>query len=235
MTPEELVEQIRSLTSGNLHAAILYGSAVAGDHIPETSNYNVLLVMNCLDVVALDAIARPVGKWAQSGNRPPLLFTVDQLESSADTFPIELLDIQQTHRMLFGDDPLTDVTIDREHLRLQLERELKAKLFALRERYLLTGGRPKEVALLLQASVTGFLVLLRAALRLFQAEVPAKKIDAVQLLAQHIPFDPQPLLEVDAMRRRRRKWGETVPPMLFQSYLATIEKAVEAIDRHLHS
>ena len=234
MTPDELVEQIRILTPDNLRAAVLYGSAVAGDHIPETSNYNILLVLDRLDIATLDAIAKPAAKWARAGNRPPLLFTVDQLKTSADSFPIELLDIQQTHRMLFGDDPLTDIAIEREHLRLQLERELRSKLLTLREHYLLTGGRPRHVASLLQSSVTGFLVLLRAALRLFQEDVPAQKIEAVQLLAKHIPFDPQPLFEVDAMRRRRRKWGETVPSTLFQSYLTTLEKAVEAIDRHLH-
>ena len=47
--------------------------------------------------------------------------------------------------MLFGDDPLADLTIRHEHLRLQLERELKGKLLALRERYLSpAGGRGRS-------------------------------------------------------------------------------------------
>ena len=85
----------------------------------------------------------------------------------------------------------------------------------LRERYLLTGGRPKRVAELLTSSVAGFLVLFRAVLRLFQEDVPAAKADALRLLAEHIPFDPQPLLEIDALKHRRRKLREVGPADAF--------------------
>ena len=234
MTPEELVEQLEKAIPGRLCSAVLYGSAAAGDFVPGTSNYNVLLVLDRLGVAELDALSKPALQWAKAGNRPPLLFTRSQLKASADVFPIELLDIRQSHRVLFGEDPLADITIQHEHLRLQLERELKGNLLALRERYLLTGGKPKLVAELLTSSVAGFLVLFRAALRLFQEDVPAHKIDALRLLAQHIPFDPQPLLEIDALKHRRRKPREVAPQALFESYLTTIEQVAEAVDRHLH-
>ena len=69
--------------------------------------------------------------------------------------------MQQSHHVLFGEDPLAGIAIGHEHLRLQLERELKEKLLALREGYLLTGGSPKRVLALLTASVASFLVLFR--------------------------------------------------------------------------
>ncbi len=119
---------------------------------PATSNYNVLLVLDGLGVAELDALSKPAAQWTKAGHRPPLLFTRGQLQASADVFPIELLDMRQSHRVLFGEDPLADVTINHEHLRLQLERELNEKLLALREGYLLTGGRPKHVVQLLTSS-----------------------------------------------------------------------------------
>jgi hypothetical protein len=234
MTPEELVEQLQKAIPGQLRAALLYGSAAAGDHVPGTSNYNVLLVLDRLGLAELDALAGPARKWAKAGNRPPLLFTAEQLRRSADAFAIELLDIRQSHRMLLGDDPLAGVTIQHEHLRLQLEHELNGKLLALREQYVLAGGKPRYVAELLTASVAGFLVLFRAALRLFQDEVPPHKTEALRQLAQHIPFDPQPLLDVDDLRHRRRKWRGLSPLALFESYLASIQQVADAVDRHLH-
>jgi hypothetical protein len=234
MTPEELVTQLKTAIPGRLRSAVLYGSAAAGDFVAGTSNYNVLLVLDRLGVAELDALAKPASQWAKAGNRPPLLFTPDQLKSSADFFAIELLDMRQSHRVLFGEDPLADIAIDHEHLRRQLERELQGHLLVLRERYLLTGGKPKRVAELLTSSVAGFLVLFRAALRLFQENVPRQKIEAMHLLAQHIPFDPQPLVEIDALKHGRRKLRDILPQSLFESYLTTIEQVAKAVDRHLH-
>jgi hypothetical protein len=234
MTPEELVEQLNQAVPGKLSAAVLYGSAAAGDFVPESSNYNVLAVIDGLGLAELDALAKPVAKWTKAGHRPPLLFARGQLQSTADVFPIELLDMQQSHRVLFGDDPLAGITIKPECLRLQLERELNEKLLTLREGYLLTGGQPKQVLQLLTASVVGVLVLFRASLRLFQQEVPPAKADAVRLLAKHIPFDPQPVLDVHDLKTGRRKPGSLSPAAAFDSYLKTIELVAQSVDRHLH-
>jgi hypothetical protein len=234
MTPEELVAQLQNVLSGRLSSAVLYGSAAAGDFVSGTSNYNVLVVVDRLGLAELDALAKPVAQWTKAGHRPPLLFTRGQLEASADVFPIEILDMRQSRRVLFGEDPLANVTVSHEHLRLQLERELKGKLLALRERYLLTGGRPKRLFELMVSSLAGFLVLVRAALRLFQEDVPATKLEALRLLATHLAFDPQPLLDVHELKHRRRKPREFSAPALFESYLKTIEQVVKAVDRHLH-
>ena len=74
-------------------------------YVPGTSNYNVLLVVDGLGVAELNALSKPALQWAKAGNRPPLLFTRGQLKASADVFPIELLDMRQSHRVLFGEDP----------------------------------------------------------------------------------------------------------------------------------
>lgn len=234
MTPEELVEQLGKALPGKLQSAVLYGSAAAGDFVRGASDYNVLVVTDRLGTAELTALSKPALQWAKAGHRPPLMFTPAELKASADTFPIELLDIRQSHRVLYGDDPLTDMTIRRDHLRLQLERELKTRLLALREQYLLTAGKPRRVAAVLTASLAGVLVLFRAALRLFREDAPASKLEALRALTGHIPFDPQPLVEVHELKHRRRKLREISPLALFESYLKAIEQVSEAVDRHLH-
>jgi hypothetical protein len=232
MTYEELVEQVNKVVPGKLRSAILYGSAVAGDFVPETSNYNVLLVIDGLGRAELDALSTVVAQWTGAGHRPPLLFTPGQLQNSTDIFAIELLDMQQSHRVLFGEDPLASMTIKEEHLRLQLECELNEKILALREGYLLTSGKPERVAQLMAASVTGMLVLFRAALRLFQKEIPSGKADSLRLLSQHIPFDPQPLLDAHDLKHRRIPKGPASPATLFDSYLRVIEQVSTAVNCH---
>ena len=234
MTPEELVDQLQRALGDKLRSAVLYGSAAAGDFVPGTSNYNVLLVVDRLGLEELNAVTKPVSQWTREGHRPPLLFTPGQWEASADVFPIELCDMRQSRRVLLGDDPLDSLDIDHEHLRLQLERELKAKLLALREAYLLTGGRPKQVIRLMVSTLAGFLVLMRAALRLFREDVPTVKMGAMRQLTEHILFDPRPLVEIHELKHRRRSPREVDAQALFDAYLKTIEHVAEAVGRHLH-
>jgi hypothetical protein len=202
--------------------------------VPGSSNYNILLILDQLGRPELDALSKPAYRWARAGNRPPLLFTPEQFAAASDVFVIELLDMQQSRRVLCGDDPLAGVTIQEEHLRLQLERELRTRLLAVREGYLLTAGKPRFVADLMTGSLPGFLVLFRAALRLFQKDVPPHKIESLKKLAEHVRFDPGPLLEIDALRHRRVKLRDISPLGLFESYLATVEQITLAVDRHLH-
>jgi len=235
MTPEQLVEQLKQALGPRLQSVVLYGSATAGDFVPGVSSYNLLVVADRFDVPTLTSLAATVSRWVRDGNRPPLLFTPGQLQASTDAFPIELRDIQDARQVLFGSDPLAGVAISPEHLRLQLEREFKGKLLALREGYLMTGGKPKRVAALLVSSLSGVLVVFRAALRLFRDSVPASKLDALRLLAEQISFDPEPWLTVDALKRGERSARQVDAGALFGSCLQVLERVSEAVDRHLHS
>jgi len=234
MTPEQLTERLKQAMPSGLRSVVLYGSAAAGDHLPGRSEYNVLVVADRLGVAELDALAGPARAWAKAGHRPPLLFTPAQLAASADAFPIEILDIQQSHRILFGEDPVAGIRVKPEHLRLELERELKGKLLALRESYLLACGKARRVLDLLTASLSAFLVLFRASLRLYQDDVPAHKLEALRALARHVGFDPKVFLTVQALKEGRLESKAVEADALFAQYLGTIEEVADAVDRRLH-
>jgi predicted nucleotidyltransferase len=224
MTPEKLVEQLRQALSDGLRSVVLYGSAAAGDHVPGKSDYNVLVVAERLGAGELDALSAPVRAWCAAGNPPPRLFTVAELARSADSFPIEWADIRDAHRVLWGADVAAALTVSREHVRLQVERELKSRLMYLRERYLMTAGQPARVAELMRGSVTTFLVLCHATLRLYQEAVPARKLDAARALAAHVRFDAEVFVAA-------AECEPAAAPALFERYLKTIERIVEAVDR----
>ena len=111
--------------------------------------------------------------------------------------------MQQSRRLLFGPDPLAELNIDMRHYRGQLERELKVRLQLLRRRYVACSGNEVRIAQLMVASVSTFLVLLRAVLRLYNEPVPAEKADALAPLAKHVKFDPQPIREVLEIKTQR--------------------------------
>ena len=234
MTPEQLVEQLKQALGDRLRSVVLYGSATTGEFLPGVSNYNLLIIADRFDVATLTDLAATVSRWVRDGHRPPLLFTPGQLEASVDSFPIELLDIQQSRQVLFGADPVAKLHISPEHLRLQLEREFKGKLLALREGYLLAGGKPRHVVAVLTSTLSGVLVVFRAALRLFRKSVPASKLDALRLLADQVDFDPEPWLTVEALKRESRSLRRIDVNGLFESCLQVLEQVSAAVDRHLH-
>jgi hypothetical protein len=233
MTPRQLTDKLQAACGARLRSVILYGSAAAGDFSRKRSDYNVLVVLDQIGMDELKAIAKATRPWTRAGNPPPVLFTADRLARSADVFAIEIADMKTNRRVLFGDDAVASLEVDDGNLRRQLESELESALIALRERYLLTRGRPRDVTELLIQSSTAFLVLFRAALRLYQGDVPAHKIDTLKALERHIAFDPGPFQIVEQMKKSRRVPG-TAPDALFARYLRTTEVVVDAIVNFLH-
>jgi len=234
MTPEKLVEELKQACPTGLKSVVLYGSAAAGDHAGKRSDYNILVVTEDMGMETLGAISRTALKWSQDGNPAPLMFTEERLRHATDVFPVELLDIRECHQVLYGEDPVAGLEIDTKNLRLQIEHELRGKLIQLRQHYLLTGGKAKAVSELMVGSLSTFLVLFRAALRLFEETIPQKKQDAVEKLATHMDFDVSVFKTVQQIKDGTLKAKNVVISDLFGSYLKTIECVIDAVDAYIH-
>jgi len=234
MTPEQLAKELTGIEDVKILSVILYGSAAAGDHTGKKSDYNLLVIADSLGVKELTALSGLASRWARAGNPPPLLLTMDHLKNSADVFPIELLDMKDSRKVLAGVDVLSDLEVSSDNLRLQLEHELKSKLIRLREQYLLTRGKPKAVQDLLVGSLSTFLVLLRACLRLFEEKVPARKIDAPRTLEKHIHCAPELFEKIQSVKEGRTRLSPEETSKVFDRYLHVIEALTDAIDAWIH-
>jgi len=228
MTPEFLAEELKKICGGNLHSVVLYGSAAAGDSV-KTSDYNVLVVLERVKMEDLLALTGLCSSWSRDGNHAPLLFARENLLRSADVFPVEFSDIRQTHKILFGKNPFEGMEIDPALLRLELEHELKSKLILLQENFLVTKGSAKEVERLLVASISAFLTLFKAALRLYGENPPAKKMDVLPLLSKHVKFDEAIFAVVWGLKEGRKDSGLT-PLQIFSRYMPAVQSVTDAVD-----
>ena len=233
MTPEELTHRLERDLGRDLKSVILYGSAAAGDHAGKRSDHNILVVVQELGVEQLRAVSQTAKAWAKAGNRPPLLFTPESLRRSVDTFPIELLDMRDSHRVLQGEDLVQGLAPDPRDLRLQLEHDLKTKLIQLREHYMLAAGKPRNVVELMVGSVASFLALSKAALRLFRDQVPPKKLDALKALTEHLGLDVGAFATVHEIKEGKRKSRHVDAERLFEQYLKSVEAIADAVDKHM--
>ena len=199
------------------------------------SGHDILIVAERFDCADLDALSEPIRRWQQDGNPLPQLFTLQELLHSADVFPIELMDLQHSRRILFGRDPLAEIKIDMHDYRVQIERELKTRFLLLRRKYVAASRDETSLAQLMIASISTFLVLLRGVLRLYNKDVPAAKAEALDSLRQFVKFDPQPFHQVLALKQQSAKPAMVELHRLFGSYLAQIETVIAAVDRYLQT
>ena len=228
----EFIGRLRAACGENLQSVILYGSAADGEFHPEFSNVNLLCILRESSFSALTAMAPAVEWWTRQKHHAPLLLTREELEHSTDVFSIELLDMQQRHRVLFGDDVLSGLQIPMHLHRAQLEYELREKLILLRGR-LLAAGNKKQLWELLLGSLSTFTTLFRHGLIALGETPPKAKREAVQALATRIPFDPSAFLQLLDIRERKAETRQFEVNDVFTRYLAAIQQVTAAVDRML--
>lgn len=169
----DLVSRMKEFAVGNLESMILYGSATRGDFKEGHSDLNVLCVLRSLAARELTRVAPVVHWWTKDQHEPaPLFFTAEELRASADVFSIELLDMQQSRRVLYGADVVENIPVPMNLHRVQVEHDLRTLLLKLRQHFLLNGQKEGDLRDAAAKSSSSALALLRHTLLVF-GEKPA--------------------------------------------------------------
>lgn len=229
----ELVKRLKQAALSSLTAAVLYGSAAGDGYQEEHSDLNTLCVLERLDGETL-AKLQPVGLWWwRKGHPAPLVFTLEELRRSADIFAIELLDMKQRHRMLLGEDFFGGLDVPMTLHRLQVERELRTNVIRLRQAFLRSRGRGRELAELMIASASTFGVLFRHSLIALGKPGADSPRDAGGELAALLGFDASAFYAVLDLREGKKPAGDHDDRRVFAAYLDAVTRVAEEMDRLL--
>lgn len=234
-TIDEFVKRVREAGGTNVESVILFGSAVAGDFHEGLSNLNLLCILGDSSFKALQALSPAAKWWEKQKQPPPLCMTKQELLRSTDVFTIELLDMQQHHRVLFGDDMLQGLQIPMDLHRVQVEYELREKLILLRQHVLLTSEDDSRLWDLLLRSAPSFSTLFRHALIALGDGTHIGRHEAVHALAKRLGFDASALSVVLDVRERKADRKKIDVRDLASRYLASIELVAGAVDMALDS
>ncbi len=229
----ELVEKLKQAAGSNLKSVVLYGSAASGEFHPKHSDLNVLCVLGRLETAEIEKLNPTAAWWTRKGHPAPLLFTVEELRSSADIFAIELLDIQASHRVLHGEDIFAALEVPMSFHQEQVERELRTNLIRLRQGFLVAPRDLPTLLGLLTASVSTFATLFRHALRVLGAEPPRGKRAVVDALSGLLGFDASGFHAVLDVREGKLREIQVDVLKTCDSYLAAVTRVAEEIDRRL--
>ena len=226
MKLEELVRQLQLAYGNGLRSVVLFGSAVAGEHNPKKSDYNVLVIVESLPLSRLRAVAAVSKAWAEDGNPPPMTFTASEWKSSSDIFPMEYADILERHRVLFGEAPFNGIHVSPSDLRLQVEHETMGKLLQLRQATMGAGGDSKLQLEVLEKSLSTLMVIFRGISRLV-GQVPSQDYEELtRNLSQRAGFSAEPFVQVIRHVRGTEKIPRQSATGILEGYLAAMERLV---------
>lgn len=229
---EALIDDLKSSHGKNLAAVILYGSAAAGDFVPQKSDYNLLIALNEISPKDLRNAHACMREWVKMGHPIPVYFTVSELQTAADVFPIEFHNMERARRVLYGTDVLANIVISDRFLRHQTEYELRSKLIRLRREYIPASISVEGLVNLMAESLSSFATLFRAVLLLFGIEPPVTKHEIVALTAGHLKIEGAVFEKILNIRENNfaRELDEREANRLFGDYMREIENVIAAVD-----
>lgn len=163
---EAFLKDILQAFPEGVESYALTGSCLTADFVPGRSDINSVLVLTEMSPAYLDRLASLGRRHGKKGMRAPLVMTCPYIERSLDVFPIEFLDIKLIHKTIHGAELFSGLTISKPLLRLQCERDLKAKIIHLHQGYISCSGGGRGLRALLNEAWPGFFPLFRAMLSL---------------------------------------------------------------------
>ncbi len=226
-TAAQVCGQYQDCYGSDLLAAVLYGSAGTPDFDPRHSDINLLLIVRQVDFPLLDRSAAIQRAALRQRVSRPLFLDPAYIERSLDTFPVEFLDLQLRHRLLWGQDLLSTLVLRPADLRLQLERELKGKQLHLRQGWLACRDSRRQLRQLVAVSLHDFAPLFRALLHLRQVPVPPARELLLPAVEAQYGLASQPL---QAAARAAADGGYQGLLQAFQPYAQAVAVLAETID-----
>jgi len=233
--PEDIFDELKqdyvALFGDDLVAIILYGSGARGEYVPKKSDINLLIVLSDNGIERLGDATDAVAKWRKRNVRVPLVMTRGYIESSLDAFPLEFFNIKSAYQVIHGEDILKDVVIQKEDLRLQCERELKAKLLLLRESFLEANNKSHLLRELVAQSLSAFISIFKALLYLKGDEVPEKNEAVLSATIQSFGLDRETFQTLWYIKRGEKKSDRGALKEIVQKYISEIRGLSAQVDQ----
>jgi predicted nucleotidyltransferase len=224
----EFTRRLREAAGDNLQSIVLYGSAARGEYHDQKSDLNLLCTLKSARATDLARLARVVHWWSgQLHEPPPQFFTEEELRQSADVFAIELLDIGQNHRLLFGPDPIAGIEVPMNLHRVEVEHDLRSHLQKLRTHFVHYSENDAQLREIYSRSISSITVLLRHVLIAFGEDVPSEKAVLYQHIEQLTGADAG-AFELGQALRHNHPSSEV--PRAFGKYLEAIAAVIHSLD-----
>lgn len=227
---DELLLDLSKALGTDLLGVCVFGSAARGAYVKGVSDINLMVLVDDQAKKMASRLASVFAKWAPAGLAVPLVLTKAYLDASLDVFPIEFMTMAAAHRCIHGLDPLADLKVDPPHLRLQLEREVKAKQMAMQGRLLASGGHEKDLRQVVLEAAPAMTAILQGCLQLTTGGFPLGRDEVLERAeAAGLPVDS--FRQMAAVRAGRLKPKGPELAELLERALEQLTELGQRLDR----
>jgi predicted nucleotidyltransferase len=122
---DDLKKALVKSLGDDLVALVVHGSAVRGGFREKESDVDVIVVLKDDARAKLDVIANALTLARNSTRIECMILTDAEIPRAADVFPLLYQDIQRCHAIVHGKDPFLSLEIQKRHVRLRIEQELR--------------------------------------------------------------------------------------------------------------
>lgn len=161
-----LADDLAGIFGTRLTAVLVYGTHARPHPRALKAPVQTLALVEALEYAHLAAAAERAAAWQAQGLDMPLLLPSEEFRRSLDAFPLEYGDILAHHVVVRGTDPFAGIAVAAEDVRRACEVKVRGHAIHLREGFLLTGQRPRDVADLIVSSAGPFASLIETYARL---------------------------------------------------------------------
>jgi len=227
---EPYVRSLFTLLKEDVLSIVVFGSATGPDFVPGRSNVNLAVVVKEIDLSLLKKCLKQVSAGAKKGIVAPLFLTQEYINSSADVFPVEFLDIRETGVTLMGEEPLANVQLSRSGLRLECEQQLKGSLLRIRQAYLELGLQKAGLETVLCDSLTSLIPVFRAMLVLKEQEVVRGKRQILESVCGAFGLPADTFLSILKLKLEKKRVSPEKGEKLLGDYMRHVRDMARLVD-----
>ncbi len=225
---DKFIEELKNTLGENLVSVIAFGSQANVEDAK--SNLNLMIVTNELTAENLYDISKPVKKWVKGKNPIPVIMNRDEWYSSFDVYAIEYADIKENYRIIYGEDLIPTICINKYFLRLQCESELKNLLLKYKNNFLMNVKSDREMKKLLNNVIKTLLVIFRSVLRLHDSAVPYRAVDIIEFASNYLSFNKIVMSKIAKVRYENEDYTKQELLFIEAELVKDIQNILKQVD-----
>jgi predicted nucleotidyltransferase len=183
------IGQILEFYKQDLLSVTAFGSVVSGDYFEKISDINLLVVYSDLNIASLADVAAIAQKGLRQRLIAPRFISRRNLLDSAPYFQIDMLEMRDANKVLYGENLLSGIAIDRKALLWQLSFEIKSMRMRIKQQFWRSSGHLQRSQTILLERFTSLAHLIRALLFLMSLNPPVSLAKVMDLAVTALNID----------------------------------------------